>query len=405
MTRLDRRRTLGDMNKTLVSLLVLMSGSMAFAQATTSATPSTPAANELAAQPQEQAATEWKPVKSWAGDLRLRFRDQKLSTNPDSRIFEVLRARLAYRADIEQDLTGYLRLATATSAISANQTLGDSSAPGMQRRAFGLDLAYLEYRPVQGLQVWAGKTPVSFYSPAKDQLVYDADLDFEGASVKWASEPGDFAYFVNLGSSLVSENFGNTSGDIPDMALLGAQVGASLKAFGTWTADVAYYSWDNAQGRTGQQVTGTAVAANARNNGNTTDASGALASKFNILQASLDWQHTWGDFTTELYYDYANNGDASLGGNSYETGLVAKWKSLQLGYATVLKEADSQLGAFTDSDTNGGGTDTAGQRVNLTWNTTKNFAVALTRYDGKRSISTASPVDFSETQLDLMGSF
>ena len=387
--------------KTLFVLASVVLSSVTFAQV---AAPATPVA-QLATQPQEKAATEWKASKAFAGDLRLRSRYQKLSSNPDARFYEQLRARLSYRADIQEDMTGVLRFATATSPVSANQTLGDSAAPGMPRREFGLDQAYLEYRAVHGLQVWAGKTPVSFYAPAANQLMFDADMDFEGASVKYASDPGDFAYFANLGSSLVSENFGGASGDVPDLALLGAQFGASVKAFGTWTADVGYFTWDNAQGRTGAQVTGAAVAAGARNFGNTTDGSGALASKFNIIEASVDWQHTWGDVTTEVFYDFGNNGGANLGASSYETGLSVRYGKFQFGYANVVKEADSQLGAFVDSDSNGGGTDNAGHRVNLAWQASKPFAIVATDYFGKRAISTASPVDFSEARLDLMGSF
>lgn len=372
-------------------LFLLLSTSVAFAQT----------APSISAQPSEDAATEWKPLKAWAGDLRLRFRDQKQGAN-DARLFQALRARLSYRADIERDLTGVLRLATATSAISSNQTLGDSSAPGMQRRPFGLDFAYLEYRPWAGTQGWLGKTPNAFYSPGRAQLIFDADINFEGVSAKWAQEFDAFTPFVNLGTSLVSENFAAPK-DVPDMALLGAQVGVGYRAFGTWTANVSYYTWDNAQGRTPAQVAGGAISGG-RYFGNTTDGTG-LASKFNIVEAGLAWLHPWGAVTTELFADWASNTDANLGGTSNETGLIVKYKDMQLAYGHIFKEADSQLGAFTDSDTNGGGVDNIGHRVNLTWNATKNFAFTLTRYDGKRGLSTAAPADFSETQLDLMGTF
>jgi hypothetical protein len=382
------------MNKTFLSVVLLMSGSVALAQATA------PAA-EIPAQPQEQAQTEWKPSRAWAGDLRIRLRDQKQGAS-DARTFEALRARLAYKADIEPNLSGVLRFATASSAVSANQNLGDQSAPGMQRRAFGLDLAYLDYRPWAGTQGWIGKTPVPFSSPAKVQLVFDADLDFEGVSAKWAKDLNGWNTFVNLGSSLVSENFAAPN-DIPDVALLGAQIGTSAKMFGTWTLDASYYTWDNVQGRSPAQIAGGAISGG-RYFGNSTDGT-TLSSKFNIVEVGLDWQHTWDRLTSEVYYDWARNSDAALGASSFETGVVLKYDRWTLGYANVFKEADSQLAAFTDSDTNGGGTDTVGNRANLTFQATKNFSVTLTQYNGKRGLSTAAPSDFNETQLDLMGSF
>jgi hypothetical protein len=306
----------------LLLIVVLMSGPIAVAQpATTSPTPSTAAANQLAAEPPLSSQTQSIPAKPWAGDIRLRFRDQKNGLS-DPRIFEVLRARLGYHADIQDDMTAYLRLATATSAVSANQTLGDTqgstSGAGMQRRSFGLDLAYLEYRPMAGTQGWLGKTPNPFYSAAKNQLVFDADINFEGVSAKWARDVGDLNYFANIGSSIVSENFASPT-DSPDLGLLGAQVGVGYKLFGSWTVAAGYYTWDNAQGRTANQIAGgTAPAANGRYFGNTFDASAVLASQFNIIDAAIDWQKKFGDLTTEVFYDFGRNSDAILGQASYE---------------------------------------------------------------------------------------
>src|SRR4051812_17331197 len=93
-----------------------------------------PAQVEPAAPAPEPAKVEWKPKFQWSGDIRYRLVKGHESLD-EERTYQQLRARLGARADVNEDVQAVLRLMTASSAISGNQTLGDSNDPGMPRRA------------------------------------------------------------------------------------------------------------------------------------------------------------------------------------------------------------------------------------------------------------------------------
>ena len=385
------------------SAIIVASSSFGNAQAPAPAPAASASASQILTQPADPAATTWKSEKNWAGDLRLRIHDSKDGTN-DTRIYEQIRARLAYRADIEPNLSATLRLATGTSAISANQTLGDGGTPGMQRRAFGLDQAYFDYRPCLDTKVWLGKTPNPYYAPAGNQLIFDADIDFEGLSAKWNSDGTDFGLFAALGGSLISENYA-AGVDTPDSGLLGAQVGATWKQIGL-TGAVAAYTYFGVEGRPATNVAPTTslIVTPGRFGGNSLNGT-TFASGFQIYEAALSWKHTWDALQVELFYDMLQNAVGRLGHSAYETGVVAKYGPWSAGYALVFKEADSTVGAFSDSDTNGGGTDTNGARANISYQISKVITASLTDFRAKRNISTAAPSDFGDTILDFAASF
>src|SRR5690606_8569055 len=115
----------------------------------------------------------------WSGDIRYRAVNSKESVH-DSRFYQQFRLRLGFSADVNDSLKARARLATGSSAISTNQALGDKSNPGMPRRNFGVDHAYMESSFGGAGSFWIGRTPNPFWSPNKNQTLYDGDLSFEG---------------------------------------------------------------------------------------------------------------------------------------------------------------------------------------------------------------------------------
>ena len=387
----------------LVSLALVVAPAT-LAQAESAAGAATAQAQpELSARPNDQPATTWKQEKDWAGDLRFRARNLKDGT-ADARIQEQIRARLAYSADIEPDLSATLRLATGVTAISANQTLGADNSPGMQRRSFGLDQAYFDYHPAASTKLWLGKTPNPFYSPTNDQLLFDADIDFEGFAAKCTHDIEDFGFFAAADASLISENYA-AGIEIPDSGLLGGQVGASWKSLGL-TGSIGAYTYFGVEGR---PTTSIAPTTNlnptpGRFGGNSLNGTN-LASGFQIYEASLSLKHTWDALQFEIYYDALQNTVGRLGQSAYEAGVVLKHGPWSAGYALVFKEADSTVGAFADSDSNGGGTDNNGSRANISYQISKVVTASLTDFRAKRNISTAAPSDFGDTMLDFAAKF
>jgi uncharacterized protein YukE len=183
------------------------------------------------------------------GDIRLRYEGifglqdaSANATNPTALGNELpsrhrgrIRARLSLTGKIGTQFDWGLRIATGSYAdtISTNQTLTDF----YNRKPFGLDQAYVAYRPKQlpGLSLMGGK----FEKPwAYTEMTFDNDLMVEGISQSYTRDFEDsflqnFTFtsfqlpFVERNASL-SRNADNTVNNIStensgrDLAILGA---------------------------------------------------------------------------------------------------------------------------------------------------------------------------------------
>jgi hypothetical protein len=139
-----------------------------------------------------------------------------------------LRARLGVDADIDDWITGELRLATGSdnSPVSFNQTLGSD----FEKYAIWLDRAYLKMNPYPGLTILAGR----FYNPfLPSDLMYYPDLDFDGIAVNYRRQVFDkLSLFGTIGgfpvfnsafdfSTNSDEKYGSSNA-----YMVGAQLGA-----------------------------------------------------------------------------------------------------------------------------------------------------------------------------------
>lgn len=415
--------------KNIILPFVVLVSNVAYAQSPATSVPSeptevtAPAQGAQAAAPAIAQGVSSAPGLKWAGDLRYRFNRQHEAVE-DYRISHQLRARLGVTATVTEDTSAIFRLATGTSAISTNQTLGDSSAPGMPRRNFGIDWAYANWKAAPSFNVWLGRTPNVFWSPAKTQTVYDVDVAFEGLALKFEPKWSNSSLFLNAAANIVSENFGSfgstPSGDQVDTGLVGLQVGYSLEIFGTWTAHVATHEVINIQGRSitsvesGARIDPYSANPSERYRGNTVfpnDPAAPPASlrylfrnEYSLVEAGLEWKNKWTTFETSLFGDYVQNTKAESGKTAYELGGSIKLDKFTLSHAWVLKESDSVFAAFTESDTGGGGTDYNGTRSAIAYAANKNTLFQLTQFAAKRGLS-ARTRDFDYTQWDMVLSF
>lgn len=345
---------------------------------------------------------------SWSGDLRYRLAEAKEKSD-DRRLYQQLRARLGLKAEVNESVQAIFRLATATSAISSNQTLGDSSNPGMTRRSFGLDWAYLDWKFLSAGKFWAGRTANPFWSPAKTQLVFDSDLAFEGLALKWEPKWSHSGAFANLGGFVVAENY-SAPNDAIDTGLIGAEVGYNLQ---TLTLHIANYHFLNIVDR---QITTIESSAKVdsysqpfdRYRGNTVYLNGPgkyhFSHQYVLWQGGVEFKFDVGPVQLVTFYDYVLNEKVGRQREGRELGVSAKLQRWSLAVARVEKDADAVVGAFTDSDTNGGGTDNQGWRYQLGILAGPNTSFALTHYDAKRGVG-AVERDYRATHADLVVSF
>ncbi|MGZ8363808.1 MAG: putative porin [Caulobacteraceae bacterium] len=237
-----------------------------------------------------EALPEWINRLEWSGDVRVRNQsdmyadintdefldfaqfnangptDINPTTNPnglpflntrEDRLDNLrLRARLGLRAKVTDEVSVGVRLATGStnSPVSTNEAFGG----GLAKKDLWLDQAYVNIRPVSWATFVAGRMPNPFVST---DLVYDDDLNFDGAALRLAYHFGDddergFGIHASGGGfplQYVDNNFPSNSvfkAESRTKWLFGGQFGAS------WNndvlevrADAAYYDFHGVQGR------------------------------------------------------------------------------------------------------------------------------------------------------------
>jgi hypothetical protein len=353
------------------------------------------------------------PPLAWSGDLRIREAQAKEDVD-DNRHYGQLRARIGLKAFVNDSIDAHIRLATATSAISTNQTLADQSDPGMPRRGFGIDLAFVNWRFLDSGEVWLGRTGNPFWAPAKSPIIFDGDLSFEGMAIKWHPQWSASNAFLNLGGFLVSENYNTTlHEDVVDTGLVGGEGGYSFATpVGQFTVHAGNYYYINIQNKNittldkGAKIDSHSAPYD-RYRGNTVYVDTAkyyFSNGYVLLETGAEWKKTFGPVDLTLFFDFVRNDKVVSLNQASEFGLGLKWKSIQFSCAAVRKDSDSVVGGFSDSDSNGGGTDNKGTRWNLSYQPIKNTTVAVSHYTATRGVSTTSR-PFSATHVDLAVSF
>ncbi len=353
------------------------------------------------------------------GDFRYRFEDihfdpQTFNTigvrgplskadQTKNRIRHRLRLRAGFEWTINDEVTVGGRLATSMNGgasnsgdpISYNQTLTDA----FSKKGVYLDAAYFDYHPsrVPGLKVMGGKMNNPFYVPGKTQMVWDQDLTPEGVAVSYTntmeSSPTGPVYrevplelAATAGYFLVQER----SIDI-ETQLLGVQGTAkyNFEADGGTSVLVgaSYYDYGHIKGfpplydpaNTFGNALSLAVLGG----------SAFYADDFNIVEGFTEFTIPVFERPLLLYgdvayntapidknYDENNSGLAWALGASYGRCVTPHSWSVRYEYRDVAR--DAVVGAFTDSDFGGGGTNSKGHILGADFMLLKNTRLAVT---------------------------
>ena len=187
----------------------------------------------------EQTKRAWTDRISVFGDLRGRFEafnyERTGGSDLDDRYRGRYRARLGVNAKIVSRASVTLAMNTnGADPRSGNQTLG--SGNDFDKDEFRLDLAYATVSPFAdgelpgvdngylGFDVGKVKNPFIWKQLGIDNLLFDNDLNPEGANLRIAGNAGPLALFANGGVYAIDENSA-----AKDPLLTGAQAGASIK--------------------------------------------------------------------------------------------------------------------------------------------------------------------------------
>jgi hypothetical protein len=366
------------------------------------------------------AKSSWTNNVTIKGDVRFRHEiindDSKL--NSDNETYTRQRDRIRARLGVEAKVNDNAKLGIAFSTgqndpVSGNQTIGDA----WQKKDIRLDQAFFDWSLIKTdptlLNLVGGKqkNPFMPFGNVSD-LVWDPDVTPEGLVLKGQTGNDKITIGSSLGYLWIQERSANSD----DSLLYAGQGFVKFLPMSevTLTLGGTYYGYQNIQGKDvidwenknnayGNSTTKGSVS------GSTTNK--AWASEFNPVElfASLD-VFTW-RLPVSIYGQTVKNNDASTSFDSgflygISLGKAKSPKTYELGYSYAKLEKDAVLGALTDSDRWGGGTDGKGHKIYGKYVIAKNFQVGLTYFLDDKTISEASKTrDYSRMQADLMYSF
>lgn len=333
------------------------------------------------------AVPDWVKNIKISGDLRYRHESIDAETDGDwatGRNRHRVRARFNIDTTLDKEWDLGFRLATGSAdPASTNQTLDNS----FSSKDLWLDLAYFDWHPLsmEGLNVYGGKMKNPFYAVGKNELIWDNDVNPEGIAAKYVMPLGENdKLHVNGGGFWVDEDSGGV-----DTSLFGAQtyVKHTFENKTYLLGGASYFDYGNVKDRGSLQDTwggGTSFF------GNTTDTGGTeFESDYEIVEAFTEYGFKINGLPVAIFGNYVQNTIAST---SEDEGWLVGFKlnkakepgTWDFRYNYRELEADAVLGAFSDSDFIGGGTNGRGHEFGFNYQLTKNVQAGLTYFVNER---------------------
>jgi hypothetical protein len=361
---------------------------------------------------------------TWSGDFR--YRNEQIDTAPNintpehTRGRDRIRLRLGVTAKINDTVTGRFQVATAGGATgdprSTNQTLGED----WTRKSVGIDLAYIDWRPIAPLSIQLGKTPQPWLRTAG--YFWDGDITPEGAALKYAGSN----LFANVFYSWLNERHSTAANGLrTDSKLAGAQIGWK-QPIGKTTLTLAagYFDVTNVQDEQVSANAGVCTGYNATffansTNGNSTYTAFTcqrLLSDFNVVNALAQLEVPIGAYPLTFFVDYMQNDKAGVNSvagskldSAYAVGATfnraSNPKTWEVGVVYQQTEADAVFGQFHDSDFGDGRTDTSGFVVKGAYAPAANWTISGTLFLNELNNDAGSAItrdlDYKRLQLDL----
>jgi hypothetical protein len=357
-------------------------------------------------------AGEWYEKLKLKGDFRHRHELIQVEDREDQNRWR-MRARLALEAEISDACSAVIGLASGSDdPVSTNQTMTD----GFTTKSFGLDLAYFDLHPkaIENLRLVGGKMKLPFETAEKTELIWDGDLNPEGVALRFGRGFGEnVKMFLGGGGFYVKDR------DPDDESYVaGVQTGFNVKASDDVKimAGVGYYDYEGAEcmpffyNASKNYGNSKAVIGTTEVGGEEVDVYG-YALDYNEVEVLGTVGIALSDKAgLKLYGNYVNN----VAADSLNTGWLfggavsyGKDKGAVKVYANYRQlEADAVVGAFTDSDFIGGGTNGKGLELGAMYGIVKNVSFDLTYFVNTKGIKdTDEEIGYNRLQVDLQLKF
>ncbi|MBT8078010.1 MAG: putative porin [Gammaproteobacteria bacterium] len=346
-------------------------------------------------------AASWTDRIRMDGDFRYRYETIDVEDSSMRRRNRI-RARANMKADLADNVQVGFGLATGgDDPVSTNQTLG----AGGSSKGVRLNLAYMDWEPVDGLHLIAGKYKNPIYSAGKQPLLFDSDWTPEGLAFTYERDwffANGIASFLESDTRRSNDTFG-----------WGLQVGARGEVGGAkLTGGLAYYSLDT-QGKAttfgdptdpGDFFGNTAVESGGLPCGSTAGEGCVYLYDYLLTQAFAEASFKIGEWPTVVFADYVTNNDPSDNDTAWTLGArMGQTKDrgqYQFSYYYAEKEADAMLGIVTDSDFAGGGTDNTGHFLQINVGINKSWTIGAQYFINERDVASGTKSDYNRLMLD-----
>ncbi len=333
--------------------------------------------------------TSWADKIKLGGDLRYRHEYKDVDEKVE-RHRQRIRLRVSASAEVNDALKVMVRLASGSDdPVSSNQTLDDFGSS----KSLNLDRGYFAWSVMEGVELLGGKMAKPFICVS--DLIWDGDYNPEGLAAK--AEMG--ALMASAGYLWIDER----SGDEDDGMLYVGQVAGQMDMDDiSVLVGASLYYYDNLEGEAlydGDSFGNSTVTV-----GEGDDAGEVFATGFEEIEGFAQIKMNMGMPVT-LYGQYVVNEGADDNDTGYLAGVsLGKAKaagSMAVGYNYRDLEADAVLGALSDSDMAGGGSDIKGHKISAKYQIAKNWQLAAAYLIGEAAGST----DYNTLQVDLVAKF
>ena len=361
-------------------------------------------------QGKNDSLPSWIQKMKFKGDLRIRYQSEEKDTTKSTgsvtnsaRERARIRFRLGGEAKPAQDWKVFWRLDSGgtTDPRSTNSTMDDNfSAKGIN-----LGRAYMKYTPMSELNIIAGKMDLKEALWTPGDLLWDGDINPEGATIALDTSFGSSVSAWLKTSYFVLEEM--SSGDDPSLVVI--QPGLTVDASDNVTVKgaLSYYAFNGLEGMATSQITG---GSGTNSTIGTTPVykydydSWGMSCEVGInLQEDAEVRELIN--YVSLFGDYITNSDPSEENNGYMFGVKfgdKKTKNPGMWQVKALYrelEKDAWVDFLGDSDFLGGDTNAKGFELIFNYALAKNVTLGLDYY---RTETAKVPVGGSKEEQDLI---
>ena len=274
--------------------------------------------------------------------------------------------------------------------VSCNQSFDG----GVSTKDLSIDLAYVDWEASDSVNVYGGKMKNPLIRAGSAPLIWDGDLNPEGAAVKYSGD----RFFATLAVFAVEERATSS-----DSSLYAGQTGVKfgLGENSKLLAGIGFFGYTNTIGKKPFYL-GLPL-------GNTVDDDGNYVYEYKDTEIFAQFDSKFGNWPFRAYAHYAQNNEVSDGNVAYAVGAkVGSAKSkgaMQFGWTYMDVGADSVIAIFNDSDFAGARTNSSGHMLNLQYGLSKKIALAGTFFFNEVQPAVGPERDYNRMQLDISFKF